>query len=567
MAWAGGYLRRPTSLRLTQLGQATSDVSFAKFENTDDSHSSLGQLCILVLLAVSDVLCITLAGYVVARLGLFNADKRKFLSNLNVTLFTPCLIFSMLASQLSTDKLSDLSIIPVIFIVQLVVSWLAAVSVSRALHFGRRASNFITAMSVFANSNSLPPPLVLSLARTLKGLYWDRIPGDNDGEVAARGILYIVIFQQLSNLLRWSWGYHVLLPPKHKYLEYQEQNAEQGRNYRDEEEHDQCEAEALIGVDDSETAYDDSHSSESRHHESTGRTPVGGHSQLTLPDLAEGEPGNNKSVTHRPENHVVINGHNDDSLFLLPRIHSSDDLAAASEDGIRGMLARVKHSIKRKLGATKTLVADGFIRLYQALPAPIQAALRFFKLCWNKTSNFLSEFMNPPLWAMLIAVVVASVPVLQKTLFEDEYIKNSITSAIESCGNVAVPLMLVVLGANLARDASAEEDDEFDPEEEKIGTKLLVASLVSRMLIPTVVLTPILIVTVKYVNVAILEDPIFVIVCFLISGAPTALQLAQICQINNVFEKTMDRILFHSYAIWLLPSTLVLVMLALQAVQ
>ncbi|TGJ86272.1 hypothetical protein E0Z10_g2484 [Xylaria hypoxylon] len=535
------------SLRLSQLGQDAYNLPFGKFENTDDTRSSLGQLCLLVLLAVSDVLCITLAGYIVARLGLFNAEKRKFLSNLNVTLFTPCLIFSMLASQLSVDKLSDLSIIPVIFIVQLIVSWLAARGVSKVFHFGRRASNFIIAMSVFGNSNSLPPPLVLSLSRTLKGLYWDRIPGDNDDEVAARGILYIVIFQQLSNLLRWSWGYHVLLPPKYKYVEYQGQDAEEGQSYRDEEEHDECEAEALIHVDDSETVYDDSHSSGSQHREPAGPTPVTGHSQLPLPDLTEEEPSNKKFVTHRPASHSALNGHNDSLLFLL-RISSGDDLTAASEDGIRGMFAR--GNIKRKLEASKISVAGLFVRLYQTLPAPIQATLRFSKFCWNKTSNFLSEFMNPPLWAMLIAIVVASFPVLQKTLFEDEYIKNSVTSAIESCGNVAVPLMLVVLGANLARDATAEEDDEFDPEEEKIGTKLLIASLVSRMLIPTVVLTPILIITVKYVNVAILEDPIFVIVCFLISGAPTALQLAQICQINNVFEKTMDRILFQSYAIW-----------------
>lgn len=451
----------------------------------------------------------------------------------------------MLASQLTTDKLSDLSIIPVIFIVQLIVSWLAALGVSKFFHFGHRASNFITAMSVFGNSNSLPPPLVLSLSRTLKGLYWDRIPGDNDDEVAARGILYIVIFQQLSNLLRWSWGYHVLLPPRDKYFHYQEQNAEEGQNYRDEEEHGEYEAEALI-VYDSETTYDDSHSSESQHHEAGGRTLLAGHSELLLPGLAEEEPNNKKSVTHQPANQAV-NGHGDDSLLLLPRIRS---VAAASEDGVRGVLTSGKHSIKRKLVASKTSVAGLFFRLYQTSPAPIQATLNFSKLCWNKTTKFLSEFMNPPLWAMLIAMIVASFPGLQKTLFEDEYIKNSVTSAVVSCGNVAVPLMLVVLGANLARDSTAEEDEEFDSEEEKIGTKLLIASLVSRMVIPTIVLAPILVFTVKYVNVTILEDPIFVIVCFLISGAPVALQLAQICQINNVFEKTMDRILFQSYAIW-----------------
>lgn len=66
---------------------------------------------------------------------------------------------------------------------------------------------------------------------------------------------------------------------------------------------------------------------------------------------------------------------------------------------------------------------------------------------------------------------------------------------------------------------------------------------------------------------SIFDDPIFVIVCFLITGAPSALQLAQICQINNVYMKTMSRLLFQSYVVWILPSTLVLVMSALEVVE
>jgi predicted permease len=54
----------------------------------------------------------------------------------------------------------------------------------------------------------------------------------------------------------------------------------------------------------------------------------------------------------------------------------------------------------------------------------------------------------------------------------------------------------------------------------------------------------------KYVPVSILDDPIFVIVCFLLTGAPSALQLAQICQINGVYEGVMSRLLFQSYVIW-----------------
>ena len=70
------------------------------------------------------------------------------------------------------------------------------------------------------------------------------------------------------------------------------------------------------------------------------------------------------------------------------------------------------------------------------------------------------------------------------------------------------------------------------------------------MLLPTLIMAPVLALFAKYVPVSILDDPIFVIVCFLLTGAPSALQLAQICQINNVYEGVMGRILFQSYVIW-----------------
>jgi predicted permease len=159
--------------------------------------------------------------------------------------------------------------------------------------------------------------------------------------------------------------------------------------------------------------------------------------------------------------------------------------------------------------------------------------------------------MNPPLWAMLIAVIVASIPKLQHRIFdEDTFISNSVTRAVTQSGGVAVPLILVVLGANLARNTLPQDAHDVNSEENQIGTKLLIASLISRMLLPTLIMAPMLALAAKYVPVSILDDPIFVIVCFLLTGAPSALQLAQICQINGVYEGVMSKLLFQSYVIW-----------------
>lgn len=189
-------------------------------------------------------------------------------------------------------------------------------------------------------------------------------------------------------------------------------------------------------------------------------------------------------------------------------------------------------------------------RQYQRLPQPVKTCLSFIQMSITKIYAFIWDFMNPPLWAMLIAVVVASIPNLQQLFFEDgSFVKNSVTNAVSSSGGVAVPLILVVLGANLARNTAAH-DFPTDPEEDKIGNKLMIASLLSRMVLPTLTMAPILALTAKYLPISILDDPIFIVVCFLLTGAPSALQLAQICQINNVYEKTMGRILFQSYVIW-----------------
>ena len=223
---------------------------------------------------------------------------------------------------------------------------------------------------------------------------------------------------------------------------------------------------------------------------------------------------------------------------------------------------------------------------FHTLPVSYQESLsstydllaRFFHGLW--------EFMNPPLWAMLFAIIVASIPKLQHLFFANgSFIANSVTRAVAQSGGVAVPLILVVLGANLARNTLPQESLDENSEENQIGTKLLIASLISRMLLPTLVMAPLLALVAKYIPVSIVDDPIFVIVCFLLTGAPSALQLAQICQINGVYEGVMSKLLFQSYVIWyvssltsitepsangnirILPSTLILVMCALEVVE
>jgi choline kinase len=55
------------------------------------SHPDFANLTLLVFEAVMEVVCVSLPGYIVARMGQFDADAQKFVANLNTQLFTPCL--------------------------------------------------------------------------------------------------------------------------------------------------------------------------------------------------------------------------------------------------------------------------------------------------------------------------------------------------------------------------------------------------------------------------------------------------------------------------------------------
>ncbi|KAJ4373354.1 hypothetical protein N0V83_003649 [Neocucurbitaria cava] len=414
-------------------------------------------------------------------------------------------------------------------------------------------------MAVFGNSNSLPISLVISLSKTLSGLHWDKVPGDNDNEVGARGILYLLIFQQLGQLVRWTWGFNVLLAPASAY-----NDEDAGKNSAIETgEYSEDEAHRLL--DDSHSDYESGNvtsyatSADSSDSDSLfGREDAQAQADFITPTNGNVVVKGNGAI-HGSANGGPANGYPNGALESLRKNEIPK--------GVKGWPKKTKLAIQRSAKRVSECVARVGRSAFQSLPAGLQRGLSKVFSVLSKFLKGVWEFMNPPLWAMLAAILVASVPSLQHLFFAPgTFVSNSVTRAVSQSGQVAVPLILVVLGANLARNTLPKED-QHSMEDPKVEKKLVIASLVSRMLIPTLLMAPMLALTAKYVPVSILDDPIFIIVCFLLSGAPSALQLAQICQINNVYMGAMSKILFQSYVVWILPSTLLLVMLALETVE
>ncbi|CAZ80858.1 unnamed protein product [Tuber melanosporum] len=564
------FLTSPTSFRSNELlssphhlmaystsfsnGSIPLDFStMGKGQAPHSSHPALGHLILLVFEAVLEVVCVALPGYIIARYGMFDAEMQKFVANLNVSLFTPCLIFTKLASQLTLAKIAELAVIPVIFVAMTLISYCCALLVSKIFGFKKRARNFVIAMGVFGNSNSLPISLVISLSMTVSGLHWDKIPGDNNEEVAARGILYLLIFQQLGQLVRWSWGYHVLLAPPP--VDQPNGNGQAVRYRDDPSGEDDGDIEArgprvdpfispqfensYVGLhkqtseDDALMAFD-----ESRRHVKIANG-AGGSGSLT--------PGSayvSTAVSAQSTRPSSPSG----SATPVPPVQGNSGTYLARSPDATGPHSRV--TIPRWLSPRGSSV---FAQVYKGVKTGINT---FFRALWS--------FMNPPLWAMFVAVVIASIPQLQRAFFTPgTFIQNSVTRAVSQTGNVAVPLILVVLGANLAGNTHPK----VNSSDKRHETKILVAALISRMVLPFIFVAPLLAVAAKFLNVSILDDPIFVIVCFLLAGAPSALQLAQICQLNGVYESVMAKILFWSYVVVILPSTLIQVITAIEVVE
>jgi predicted permease len=528
----------------------------------------------LVSEAVLEVVFVALPGYLVAVTGMFDANSQKFVAELNTMVFTPCLIFTKLASQLNADKLADLVVIPFIFVAQTLVSYCCAQLMSWAFGFWgkkmRRQKNFILAMAVFGNSNSLPISLVISLSKTIQGLHWDQIPGDNDDEVAARGILYLLIFQQLGQLLRWTWGYSVLLKPASAYEEEdraeeiaEDRSIEEGE-YRDDPE-DQETGNVIKASNSDDSGFlsgqttpqnpEDISSSESS--VVVGATPTNGNNSTMTPRNIPSPTGEH-TIDGRPRR-------TDSTLSQLTDDATANPTQTENTTAFKAFLYRVKFTTLlylRKFGLTlKTF----FHNLYRASPRPFQSIFAFLQTWIGGFLRGVWRQMNPPLWAMLAALLVASIPPLQHAFFtRGTFLSNSVTRAISQSGSVAVPLILVVLGANLARSTLPKDQVASSPAAKAEERKLLYAALLSRMFLPVLLMAPALALLAKFAPVSILDDPIFIIVCFLLTGAPSALQLAQICQINHVFMGAMSSLLVMSYVVWIFPSTLLLVLLALE---
>ena len=475
------------------------------------SHPSLWNLFIPTLESTFQVVGVCLTGALLARAGGLPKSSQKILSSVNISIFTPCLVFSKLASSLSLETMADLWALPLVFVVLTFVSWAVSkcgvyitnrfFSRNAASKLRPREQRFVKACCIFQNSNSLPIALVTSLAGTLEGLYWDKLQVDTREAITSRGILYLIIFQQMGLIIRWSYGFNYLL------------TSQPGDD-----------------VDESVSTTAD----------------------------AQGDDVRTSDVTPLLKNHHharVLTGSSsseDDALLYSSSNATVTPTSPTSCFPSSPTNADVLSSFPPHMASESDHPTTN-------TSAPLSK--RLFRFLHTFYLGF-RDFMNPPLWAMLAAVLVASIGPLQDLFFDEaSFVAKSFTVAIASLGDVAVPLILVVLGANLASAPPLAEDSNMYARKREHKTIWLALS--TRMLLVPLIICPLTLpLAIWGVNVGVLGDPIFMVVLWLLVGSPTAITLTQICQLNNFCEREMAAVLWYGYCVFSIPSTMALVILS-----
>ncbi|CCH61025.1 hypothetical protein TBLA_0D05310 [Henningerozyma blattae CBS 6284] len=497
---------------------------------------TFSHIAYLVFESVLEVIFISLSGYWAAATGMLPRTAQKSLSRMNVDLFTPCLIFSKLAKSLSLAKIKELIVIPIFFGLTTLISYFSGIIMSKFLKLDKDETNFVTGNSIFGNSNSLPVSLTLSLAYTLPNLTWSDIPNDNRENVASRGLLYLLIFQQFGQMLRWSWGYNSLLRWSGTNLQNMPQSqitllTEDGR----------ISSENLPSI-------QDSSNNNGNNNNASDHAFVNSNSTANTI---------NSEIQRYHDHHQPFSDEEADPQLLTVNNTSSTNIN-------RLLTVNSNISTLKSSSSNKSATPDSNVYLLSSHQNELYQANTFMQKIYFSIINLINKvisYLNPPLYSMIFAIVVAAIKPLQEEMFYNGgFLNSTFGAAVTQLGEVSIPMILIVLGSNIYPDSEA-----FKPTPNH--NKMVIGSIIGRMVLPSLFLLPIITIAVKYIQTSILDDPIFLVVGFLLTVSPPAIQLTQITQLNEFFEAEMASILTWSYVVLTLPVSIIVVSSAIYVLQ
>jgi predicted permease len=490
-------------------------------------------------------------------------------------LFTPALLFSKVAFFLSPEKLGELWVIPIFFVVVTLASMFVAFTLGSLLRLKRSERNFAIAAAMFMNSNSLPIALMQSLVVTISSLKWG--DDDNKNAMLGRALTYLVLYSTLGMVLRWSYGVKLLaqadvpsprttaLPEEQQPLLFEpvdenEGGDQVGNNSGASTPHYFSSSIATFTAD--PEAVEDLRAEHSVKPVTTPQKPKllaarrstyyrsfpnsPNQSQTHLPSIESEAPSREHSQADLAHHNLIGQNEDDDEDSRLP-VHRG------SHQRRKGVWTRTGRAIVR------------------------------FWITFN-------DFMTVPLWAAAASLIVALIQPLQHTL---DVHMQPLKGALTAAGNCSIPLTLVVLGAYFYPDPSQKKKEKKTLTEsvramfnwrrpdgtserpipvrskteirQEGETKTVIVAVASRMILTPMLILPLMAVGTYWDIHRVFMDPVFVVANVLLVTSPPALTLAQITQAasGDAFERLISRTIFWSYCIITPPATIVYVVIGL----
>ncbi|KAG0005231.1 hypothetical protein BGZ80_004747 [Entomortierella chlamydospora] len=513
-----------------------------------------------------------------------------------------------MASTISWSQFKAYWPIPVFYTIFSFVSFLVAKVGSRLLRFSKDEEKFVIASVLFSNTNTLPLALLQSLAFSAAGDRLLRDENDTKEDVAARGISYILFYAIFGNLVRWSYGFSLLVPKdKPEEIEGEEGEESWDSNLQ------LPSPSVLINVDMSASRNSDA-------------------SILTLPASFD---------TPR-----VADTHDVDSS-IAPTAFKNPNLAANNSSYLH------PHSVSTYPCPAKKSPTMSIENISGSV------VVRVASTAYER----VRKVMTPPLLTALISLVIGLVPALHQLFMSPHSsVYRYLVRPIEGCGNAAIPMILLCLGAQVVHFATSSRQNKLpvpsghpglriynssshdgsssdeegspgsqpphksynsiarsstsstatlhhfnQPSDQLIGSQVssrslrgstssaaasegsdedesspligptgtsavakssdeshylipcvtpVSFSLLARMLIIPVVCMPAIMFHPGSLSPILTMDPTFSLTLVLLVAAPTAINLIQICQIKGFFEMEMASVLFWSYCVLGIPCIL-----------
>ncbi|KAF9480072.1 hypothetical protein BDN70DRAFT_878118 [Pholiota conissans] len=589
---------------------------------SDVPDTPFGDLLLAVFNSILEVFLLCAAGYILARQDILDKRTQKQINRLNVSLFTPALLFSKVAFYLTPEKLKELWVIPIWFTIVTTASMIVGRVLGRLFGMRQSQRSFIMAAAMFMNSNALPIALMQSLVVSVPDLAWGS--DDNKNAMLGRALTYLTMYSTLGMVVRYSYGVS-LLSRADTILSSTPEVVAEDANERTPLLMPSCSSpppHELLHTHGSVStlaALSGSHKSASAKASPASSLSNSGNCSPSF----DGSPGpmatvlppDPESMAAELQHEVILQRptlerRNTTFYNSFPNSpnESREQLPAWDQGSAESSDVEEESQTLRTRDTRQQENAQTTLPVYNQVNLPHEHSLRHYIHTFFRHAKYIwiafVTFMTVPLWAAVASLFVACFEPVKHSL---EVHMAPLNEAISVAGRCAVPLTLVVLGAYFYTPPVTDADtfpgkssetarmktakwkswildlvDRFcfwRPSRRNHASSLrpdvnrakpketttVVLAVAARMLITPLVLLPLIFLATKSDWHAVFEDPIFVVVNTILLCSPPALTLAQITAAvsGDAFERLISRTIFWSYCVMTPPVTIGCVLLGL----